>query len=203
MLVWIKLALARWWIQWLAYAAMIFIAAGVPVAVINRNEQGQWLGWWIGIAVVALVGGLVCSLTSRSRAPQLHQLLDGLTPAQYRQASKAILLGPIPADPAIRRKAARLAENAARRQLAITTPLVRRFLIGIMIVNVLFRLGNSAFGQPTTFVDFYTAVLFAGLGVFWWLYPPLLEARAQLLAGPVYAPLPESGEYRAAIENRL
>ncbi len=65
---------------------------------------------------------------------------------------------------------------------------MRRFLIGIMIVNVLLRLGNSAFVQPTTFVDFYTAVLLAGLGVFWWLYPPLLNARAQLLAESVHIP---------------
>ncbi|WP_237161201.1 hypothetical protein [Mycobacteroides salmoniphilum] len=199
---WIRLALAPWWIQWPVYTALIFTGAGIPVAIINRNEQGQWLGWWIGIAVVALVCGLVWSLAAWSRAPELHRLLDGLTPAQYRQATKAVLSGPIPTDPAIRRAAARLAERAVQRRLGITTPGVRKFLIGIMSINVLFRLGDFAFGRPVTFINFSTAVAFAGAAVFYWLYPPLLEARAQLLAGAGPTPLPKSGEYRAAMENR-
>lgn len=80
---------------------------------------------------------------------------------------------------------------------------MRKFLIGTMFVTILFRLGDFAFGRPVTFVNFYTAVLFAGLAVFYWLYPPLLEARAQLLVGAGPALLPESGEYRAGMENRL
>ncbi|SHP03728.1 Uncharacterised protein [Mycobacteroides abscessus subsp. abscessus] len=202
MLVWIRLALAPWWIQWLVYSAPIFTTAGVPVAIINLKEQGQWLGWWIGIAIVALIGGLVWALAAWTKAPQLRQLLDGLTPAQYRLAAKAVLSGPIPTDPAIRRAAARLAASAVQRRLGATTPGVRKFLIGTMFVTILFRLGDFAFGRPVTFVNFYTAVLFAGLAVFYWLYPPLLAARAELLARPVHAPLPESGEYRAAVENR-
>ncbi|KRQ26421.1 hypothetical protein AOT83_19015 [Mycobacteroides sp. H001] len=183
MLVWIRLALAPWPIQWLAYSALIFIAAGVPVAIINReDEQGQWLGWWIGIAVVALVVGLVWALAARSRAPQLYQAFDGLTPAQYRQASKAVLSGPIPADPTIRRAAARLAQNTIDRQLRMMTPVVRKFLIGSMAVNVLIQVGISATGATISFVTVYNAAIFAGMAVFWWLYPPLLEARAQLLA---------------------
>ncbi|ALR12214.1 hypothetical protein MYCSP_13185 [Mycobacteroides saopaulense] len=184
------------------YTALIFTTAGIPVAVINRNEQGQWLGWWTGIAVVALVVGLVWALAARSRAPQLRQLLDGLTPAQYRQAAKAVLSGPIPAEPAVRRAAARLAQNTIERQLRMMTPAVRKLLIGIMAVNVLIQVGISATGAITSFTTICNAAVFAGLAVFWWLYPPLLEARAELLAGPVHAPLPESGEYRAAMENR-
>ncbi|WP_237159648.1 hypothetical protein [Mycobacteroides abscessus] len=195
---WIRLALAPWWIQWLAYSALIFIAAVVPVAIINReDEQGQWLGWWIGIAVVALVVGLVCALAARSRAPQLYQALDGLTPAQYRQASKAVLFGPIPTDPAIRRAAARLAE----RQRSSTSPKLRKALLWIMAANVFIQLGSSAFGSRITFATLSSATIFAAMAVFWWLYPPLLEARAQLLAVAGPAPRPESGEYRAATEN--
>lgn len=198
MLVWIRLALAPWWIQWLAYSALIFIAAGVPVAIINReDEQGQWLGWWIGIAVVALVVGLVCALAARSRAPQLYQAFDGLTPAQYRQASEAVLFGPIPTDPAIRRAAARLAE----RQRSSTSPKLRKALLWIMAANVFIQLGSSALGSKITFATLSSATIFAAMAVFWWLYPPLLEARAQLLAVAGPAPLPESGEYRAATEN--
>ncbi|WP_232785284.1 hypothetical protein [Mycobacteroides chelonae] len=196
---WIRLALAPWWIQWLAYSALIFIGAGVPVAVINReDEQGQWLGWWIGIAVVALVVGLVWALAARSRAPQLRQLLDGLTPAQYRQAAKAVLSGPIPADPAIQRAAARLAE----RWSSAMSPRFHKALVWIMAANVVIQLGSSAFGATISFVTVCNAAVFPGMAVFWWLYPPLLEARAELLARPVHAPLPESGEYRAAVENR-
>ncbi|RIS79124.1 hypothetical protein D2E44_20900 [Mycobacteroides abscessus] len=203
MLVWIRLALAPWRIQWLAYSALIFIAAGIPVAIINREDkQGQWLGWWIGIAVVALVVGLVWALAARSRAPQLQQLLDGLTPAQYRQAAKAVLSGPIPTDPAIRRAAARLAQNTIDRQLRMMTPVVRKFLIGSMAVNVFIQVGISATGATISFATVCNAAVFTWAAVFWWLYPPLLEARAQLLAGPVLAPWPEAGEYRAAVENR-
>lgn len=183
-LVWIRLALAPWWIQWPVYTALIFTTAGVPVAIINRDEQGQWLGWWIGIAIVALVGGLVWALATRSRAPQLRQLLDGLTPAQYRQASKAVLSGQIPTDRAIRRVAARLAQRAVERQFGTMTPGVRRFLIGAMAVYVAFQLGDFALGKPVSPNNFFTAVLFAAAAVHWWLYPPLLEARAQLLVGP-------------------
>ncbi|WP_236737498.1 hypothetical protein [Mycobacteroides franklinii] len=185
---WIRLALAPWWIQWLGYTALIFVSAGVPVAVINRNKPGQWLGWWIGIAVVALVVGLVCSLAAQSRAPQLRQLLDGLTPAQYRQAAKAVLSGPIPADPAIRRAAARLAQNAVERQLRVMSPALRKSLIGFMALNVLVQLSVSAFGTTISFSTVSNAAVFTGIAVFWWLYPPLLEARAQLLAAPVHAP---------------
>ncbi|WP_235659173.1 hypothetical protein [Mycobacteroides abscessus] len=200
---WIRLALAPWWIQWLVYSALIFTAAGVPVAIINReDEQGQWLGWWIGIAVVALVVGLVWALAARSRAPQLRQLLDGLTPAQYRQAAKAVLSGPIPADPAIQRAAARLAQNTIERHLRIMSPAVRRFLIGSMAVNVLIQVGISATVATISFATVCNTAVFTWAAVFWWLYPPLLEARAELLARPVHAPLPESGEYRAAMENR-
>jgi hypothetical protein len=179
-----RLALARWWIQWLAYSTLIFTAAAIPVAIINRNEQGQWLGWWIGIAVVALVGGLVQSLAARSRAPQLRQLLDGLTPAQYRRASKAVLSGPIPADPMIRRAAARLAE----RQRTAIPPVVHKAMAWVMAANVVIQLVAASFSRPVTFINFSTAVIFAGLCVFWWLYPLLLEARAQLLAGPTHTP---------------
>ncbi|MBF9350318.1 hypothetical protein BKG80_06790 [Mycobacteroides chelonae] len=189
MLVWIRLALAPWWIQWFAYSALIFIAAGIPVAVINREDkQGQWLGWWIGIAVVALVVGLVWALAARSRAPQLHQMLDGLTPAQYRQASKAVLFGPIPSDPAIRRAAAHLAQNTIERQLRVMSPAVRKFLIGSMAVNVLIQVGISATGATISFTTVFNAAVFTGTAVYWWLYPPLLEARAQLLAGAALAP---------------
>ncbi|WP_371750658.1 hypothetical protein [Mycobacteroides sp. LB1] len=181
---WIRLALAPWWIQWLVYSALIFTAAGIPVAVTNRNEPGQWLGWWIGITVVAVIGGLVLSVAARSRAPQMRRLLDGLTPRQYRQAARAVLSGPVPADPAIRRAAARMAQ----RQRTSMTPRVRKVLIGIAAVDVLFQLSISAFGRTITFSNLSTAVMLAGLSVFWWLYPPLLEARAQLLAGPVHPP---------------
>lgn len=184
MLVWIRLALAPWWIQWLVYTALIFTAAGIPVAVINRNEPGQWLGWRIGIAVVALLVGLVWSWAARSRAPQLRQLLDGLTPAQYRQAAKAVLSGPIPTDPAIRRAAARLAE----RQRTSLPPGLRKALIWIMAADTLMQLGTSAFGSKITFATLSSATIFAAMAVFWWLYPPLLEARAQLLAGSAHAP---------------
>lgn len=68
MLVWIRLALAPWGIQWPVYTALIFTCAGIPVAIINRNEQGQWLGWWIGIAMVALAGGLVWALAAWTKA---------------------------------------------------------------------------------------------------------------------------------------
>ena len=171
-LVWIRLALAPWWIQWFAYSALIFIAAGIPVAVINREDkQGQWLGWWIGIAVVALVVGLVWALAARSRAPQLHQMLDGLTPAQYRQASKAVLFGPIPSDPAIRRAAAHLAQNTIERQLRVMSPAVRKFLIGSMAVNVLIQVGISATGATISFTTVFNAAVFTGTAVYWWLYP--------------------------------
>lgn len=150
----------------------------------DHHEPGQWLGWWIGIAVVAVVVGLVWSLAAWSRAPQLRQLLDGLTPGQYRQAAKAVPSGPIPADPAIRRAAARLAQRAVERQFGTMTPGVRRFLIGAMAVYVAFQLGDFALGKPVSPSNFFTAVLFAAAAVHWWLYPPLLEARAQLLAGP-------------------
>ncbi|WP_237158268.1 hypothetical protein [Mycobacteroides franklinii] len=187
---WIRLALAPWWIQWLAYAAMFFIAAGVPVAVINReDEQGQWLGWWIGIAVMALVVGLVWALAARSRTPELRGLLDGLTPAQYRQVSKAVLSGPIPADPAIRRAAARLAQRAVERQFRSISPLVRQVLVWAMGVNALIQVGSAAFGATISFITVFNAAFFSGLAVFWWLYPPLLQARAQLLAGFVHAPI--------------
>lgn len=184
MLVWIRLALAPWWIQWTAYAILIFTAAGIPVAVINHREPGRWLGWWIGIAVVALVVGLVWSLAARSRAPQLRQLLDGLTPAQHRQAAKAVLSGPIPTDPAIRRAAARLAE----RQRTSLSPGLRKALIWIMVADTLMQLGTSAFGSKITFATLSSASTFAAMAVFWWLYPSVLEARAQLLAGSAHAP---------------
>lgn len=203
-LVWIRLALAPWWIQWLAYSALIFIAAGVPVAVINReDEQGQWLGWWIGIAVVALVVGLVWALAARSRAPQLRQLLDGLTPGQYRQAAKAVLSGPIPADPAIRRAAARLAQRAVERQFRSISPVVCQVLVWAMGVNASIQVGSAAFGATISFITVFNAAAFSGMAVFWWLYPPLLQARAQLLAGFVHAPIfggaapPAQGSYGA------
>ncbi|WP_237161257.1 hypothetical protein [Mycobacteroides salmoniphilum] len=177
---WIRLALAPWWLQWPVYAVMIFGAAAIPVAVINReDEQGQWLGWWIGIAVVAVVGALVWSLAAWSRAPQLRQLLGGLTPGQYRQAAKAVLSGPIPADPAIRRAAARLAEQRRTSMPAVA----RKAMIWAMASNVVIQLVSAAF-RPVSFVNFCVAVMLAAMGVFWWLYPPLLEARGQLLAGP-------------------
>ncbi len=198
MLVWIRLALAPWWIQWLVYSALIFTTAGIPVAIINHNEQGQWLGWWIGIAVVALVVGLVWALAAWTKAPQLRQMLDGLTPAQYQQATKAVLSGPIPTDPAIRRAAARLAE----RQRSSTSPKLRKALLWIMAANVFIQLGSSALGSKITFTTLSSATMFAAMAVFWWLYPPLLEARAQLLAGARPAPLPESGEGWAAMQNR-
>ncbi|KRQ29930.1 hypothetical protein AOT83_10845 [Mycobacteroides sp. H001] len=185
------------------YSALIFIAAGVPVAVINREDkQGQWLGWWMGIAVVALVVGLAWTLAARSRAPQLRQLLDGLTPAQYRQAAKAVLSGPIPADPAIQRAAARLAQRAVERQLRMMSPAVRKFLIGSMAVNVLIQVGISATGATISFTTVFNAAVFTGMAVFWWLYPPLLQARAQLLAGYVHTTWPEPDQYRTGMENR-
>lgn len=202
MLVWIRLALAPWWIQWLVYSALIFTGAGIPVVIVNRHEPGRWLGWWIGIAIVALGVGLVCSLAARSRAPQLRQMLDGLTPAQYRQATKAVLSGPTPADPAVQRAAARLAQNTIERQLRMMSPAVRRFLIGSMAVNVFIQVGISATGATISFATVCNAAVFTWAAVFWWLYPPLLEARAELLARPVHAPLPESGEYLAAMQNR-
>lgn len=190
MLVWIRLALAPLWMQWPVYGVLIFAAAGIPVAVINReDEQGQWLGWWIGIAVVALVVGLVWALAARSRASQLRQLLDGLTPAQYRQAAKAVLSGPIPADPAIRRAAARLAQRAVERQFRSISPVVSQVLVWAMGVNALFQLGSAAFRATISFVTVFNAAFFSGLAVFWWLYPPLLQARAQLLASFVHAPI--------------
>jgi len=124
---------------------MIFIAAGVPVAVINReDEQGQWLGWWIGIAVVALVVGLVWALAARSRAPQLRQLLDGLTPAQYRQVSKAVLSGPIPADLAIRRAWHREPLNVSS---AVFRRRCARFWCGPWASMLLFRWGPLRSGR--------------------------------------------------------
>lgn len=189
MLVWIRLALAPWWIQWPVYTTLIFASAGIPVTIINRNEQGQWLGWWIGIAVVAVVVGLVWALAARSRAPQLRQLLDGLTPAQYRQAAKAVLSGPIPADPAIRRAAARLAQRAVERQFRSISPVVCQVLVWAMGVNAFIQVGSAAFGATISFVTVFNAAVFSGMAVFWWLYPPLLQARAQLLAGFVYAPI--------------
>lgn len=198
MLVWIRLALAPWWIQWLVYSALIFTTAGIPVAIVNRHEPGQWLGWWIGIAIVALVVGLVCSLAARSRAPQLRQMLDGLTPTQYQQATRAVLSGPIPADPAIQRAAARLAERGS----SAMSPRFHKVLVWTMAANVVIQLGGSAFGSKITFTTLSSATMFAAMAVFWWLYPPLLEARAQLLAGARPAPLPESGEGWAAMQNR-
>ncbi|WP_234804788.1 hypothetical protein [Mycobacteroides abscessus] len=195
---WIRLALAPWWIQWLAYSALIFTTAGIPVAIVNRHEPGQWLGWWIGIAIVALVVGLVCSLAARSRAPQLRQMLDGLTPAQYRQATRAVLSGPIPSDPAVQRAAAQLAE----RWSSAMSPRFHKVLVWTMAANVVIQLGGSAFGSKITFTTLSSATMFAAMAVFWWLYPPLLEARAQLLAGARPAPLPESGEGWAAMQNR-
>ncbi|QOF26696.1 hypothetical protein E3G43_000218 [Mycobacteroides abscessus] len=198
MLVWIRLALAPWWVQWLVYSALIFTGAGIPVVIVNRHEPGRWLGWWIGIAIVALGVGLVCSLAARSRAPQLRQMLDGLTPAQYRQATKAVLSGPIPADPAVQRAAARLAE----RWISAMSPRFHKVLVWTMAANVVIQLGSSAFGSKITFTTLSSATMFAAMAVFWWLYPPLLEARAQLLAGAGPASLPESGEHRAAMQNR-
>ncbi|RIR60146.1 hypothetical protein D2E61_08495 [Mycobacteroides abscessus] len=180
------------------YSALIFTGGGIPVVIVNRHEPGRWLGWWIGIAIVALGVGLVCSLAARSRAPQLRQMLDGLTPAQYRQATKAVLSGPIPADPAVQRAAARLAE----RWISEMSPRFHKVLVWTMAANVVIQLGSSAFGSKINFTTLSSATMFAAMAVFWWLYPPLLEARAQLLAGARPAPLPESGEGWAAMQNR-
>ncbi|WP_139361554.1 MULTISPECIES: hypothetical protein [unclassified Mycobacterium] len=57
-----------------------------------------------------------------------------------------------------------------------------------MAVNVLIQLSISAFGATVSFSTVCNVAVFTGIAVFWWLYPPLLEARAQLLAGLVHAP---------------
>lgn len=57
-----------------------------------------------------------------------------------------------------------------------------------MAVNVLIQLSISAFGATISFSTVCNAAASADIAVFWWRYPPLLEAPAQLLAGPVYSP---------------
>ncbi|CPV65535.1 Uncharacterised protein [Mycobacteroides abscessus] len=82
------------------------------------------------------------------------------------------------------------------------SPRFHKVLVWTMAANVVIQLGSSAFGSKINFTTLSSATMFAAMAVFWWLYPPLLEARAQLLAGARPAPLPESGEGWAAMQNR-
>jgi hypothetical protein len=94
-----------------------------------------------------------------------------------RQVSKALKSGPVPADPDIRDVAVGLGERILRSSATATKvlPLAAAFVV-LSQAAILLEAPHRVTG-----LGLVTAVVFTAQGVYYWIYPKLIEARVQLM----------------------
>ncbi|OHU71838.1 hypothetical protein BKG86_01745 [Mycobacteroides chelonae] len=120
-------------------------------------------------ASISAVPGLWFALVGRKRAAFVRETLGALEPKSRAEAFNAPLFGPIPTDPAILRAAAALAQpnlgSTPTKWMAVyATLLILTNLDGQLKVR-----------------DLVIVAFFAAMGVYSWINPIRLDARAQLL----------------------
>ncbi|WP_234797999.1 hypothetical protein [Mycobacteroides chelonae] len=120
-------------------------------------------------ASISAVPGLWFALVGRKRAAFVRETLGALEPKRRAEVFNAPLFGPIPTDPAILRAAAALAQpnlgSTPTKWMAVYATL-------LILTNL--------DGQPRV-RDLVMVAFFAAMGVYAWISPIRLDARAQLL----------------------
>ncbi|MEU9806201.1 hypothetical protein [Mycobacterium sp. NPDC050853] len=160
----LRLEIAPWWAHWALYFLLTLGALAV----------GFWNGEPSTIKVVAstsisAVLGLWFARIGRKRAAFVHETLSTVEPERRAEAFNAPLFGPIPTDPATLRAATQLAQpnlgSTPTRWMAV-------YAVLLMLANL-----DGHFKVR----DLVMVALFAAMGVYSWINPIRLDARAQLL----------------------
>lgn len=120
-------------------------------------------------ASISAVLGLWFARVGRKRAAFVRETLGALEPKRRAEAFNAPLFGPIPTDPAILRAAAALAQPNLG-----STP--TKWMAVYAALLILTNLDGQLRVRDLVMVAF-----FAAMGVYTWISPIRLDARAQLL----------------------
>lgn len=188
---WLRVAFWPWVARWMVYSAVLapFLAVLVLVGEYpgpRQSERWHSYGAWIAAAAGALILGLVMTVSTAVRRDRLAHCLQGIAPATYGQVAKTAVRGPVPADPAIRVAAGRL----ARMQFEALNRLTR-FTPWMFAVCALLQIPDFFDSDdPPTLMRVFTLVLFTAMAVYYWQYPRVLDARAQLLLAAPSNPVP-------------
>ncbi len=118
---------------------------------------------------VSAVLGLWFALAGRKRATFVRETLSAVEPERQAEAFNAPLFGPIPTDPAVLRAAAALAQPNLG-----STP--TKWMAVYAALLILANLDGQLRVRDLVMVAF-----FAAMGVYTWISPIRLDARAQLL----------------------
>ncbi|WP_227469481.1 hypothetical protein [Mycobacteroides abscessus] len=183
-----------WLLRWLVYSAMVAPLLAVLVLVGDYPEPGlseRWHspGTWIALAAGVPILGLVMTITTAVRRDKLAHCLAGVLPAQYGQVAKAAVRGPVPADPAVRVAAGRLAWMQFERLNPFS-----RISPWVFAVCALLQIPDffDSDGAPTL-TRVLSLMMFTAMAVYYWQYPRVLDARAQLLLAAPSNPAPSTG----------
>lgn len=191
---WLRVELWPWLLQWLVYSAVLAPFLAVYTLVGEYPDPCQIEHWhspntWIATAAGVLILGLLMTVSAATRRDRLTRCLQGVAPATYRQVTKAAVHGPVPADPAIRVAAGRL----ARMQFERLNPF-SRISPWVFAVCALLQIPDffDSDGAPTL-TRVLSLMMFTAMAVYYWQYPRVLDARAQLLLAAPSNPAPSTG----------
>lgn len=164
----LRFELAPWPAHWLLFTSVLF--GGIAVLFFDNTSSTPEFG--VAAAVSVLIG-LWISLSHRQRAAFLREVLKDVAPQYHRQVYSAPTFGPVPTDPAALRAAARLAAPNLGEQRSA-------WMIVAAVPFGLTRIPDALDGS-LGLQDSALLVCLAVIGVYGWVNPVRLDARAQLV----------------------
>ncbi|WP_286151307.1 MULTISPECIES: hypothetical protein [unclassified Mycobacterium] len=160
----LRLEIAPWWVHLVLHSQL---ALGVLAVAF---WDGELSATKVAVSVsVSAVLGVWFALAGRKRATFVRETLSAVEPERRAEAFNAPLFGPIPTDPAVLRAAAALAQP----NLGSTPTKWMAVYAALLILTNL----NA---QPKV-GDLLMVAFFTAMGVYTWISPIRLDARAQLL----------------------
>lgn len=167
-----RLSDVPWWAWSLVYSAT-FAAVRVGVALLDTpgTMERVLLAVGGGLVAGALAGPFLARMNRRA-----GEAMGPLTPEEERQAARATMRGPVPADPRVREAAERLAEF--RRAQNVRGRPVTTTVFGLSVLGCLYA---AVSWTPLWAVAALPLMTLAGYS--FWL-PAYLEQRIDLLHDP-------------------
>lgn len=182
MLVWLRLALAPWWVQWPVYSAAYFVVWTLYIYVFVPRQI-----WIVSVGVSIVLGLLFSLFQGRKHRQELLPMVADIAPGDYREIAGAPRVGLPPADPVVLHAAARVAYYRAfvsMRQRQISAVMMAFCMGWLMIYSVM---------EGVSIAGLLLAALVGIYGAYSWINPLLLQARSDILVQAAYQnPLPYS-----------
>ncbi|WP_078353183.1 hypothetical protein [Mycobacteroides chelonae] len=179
----LRLTLAPLWVRLIANIGIAWAMCGAMLIFWKPTDpdppRGQ-AGWWIAAGIAGALLGVLVTLAGSIERGKYAAAMKDVAPQEYRLVTRALVRGPLPADPALRSAVVRLADLYLRRSEQ-TSRFLGRVALGMICLWTGMAILQTFDSSTNPALIVMNLPLWVFYAVHHYYVLPLVEARRALM----------------------